>query len=129
MLCYFQVYKKVSQLYIYVFPLSFFFFWFSSHIGHYRALSGVPCAIQQVLISYLIAFSSFEYIPRSGITRLYGNSVKFLRNSYSFPQWLHLCFTFLLTVLQGSSIFTSSLTLVIFHFIIFFIIVILMCVK
>ena len=44
-------------------------------MGHYRILSGIPCAIQQVLISYLIAFSSFEYIPRSGITRLYGNSV------------------------------------------------------
>jgi len=37
----FQVYNKVNQLYIY--PLFFRFF---SHIGHYRVLSRVPCAIQ-----------------------------------------------------------------------------------
>ena len=72
------MYSKVNQLYRYIrisTPFFFFFFWAFSHIGHYRVLSGVPCAIQQVLVSYLIAFSSFEYIPRSGITRLYGNSV------------------------------------------------------
>ena len=34
----------------YIYPLFFRFF---SHIGHYRVLSRVPCAIQQVLISYL----------------------------------------------------------------------------
>ena len=33
---------KVNQLYVY--PL--FFFSFFSHIGHYRVLSRVPCAIQ-----------------------------------------------------------------------------------
>ena len=50
MLCQFQVYSIVNQLYIYIYPLCFRFF---SHIGHYRVLSRVPCAIQQVLISYL----------------------------------------------------------------------------
>ena len=30
------------------------FFGFLSHLGHHRALSRVSCAIQQVLISYLL---------------------------------------------------------------------------
>ena len=33
MLCLFQVYSKVDQLYIYIYPL---FFKILSHIGHYR---------------------------------------------------------------------------------------------
>ena len=40
----------MNQVYIYVYPLFILFF---SHIGHYRVLSRVPCAIQQVLISNL----------------------------------------------------------------------------
>ena len=44
------VQQKVTQLYIYMYPLFFRFF---SHIGHYRILGRVPCAVQQVLISYL----------------------------------------------------------------------------
>ena len=31
----------------------FFFFRFFSHIGHYRILSSVPCAVQEVLVGYL----------------------------------------------------------------------------
>ena len=50
MLCQFQVYSKVIQLYIYIQPLFFRFF---SHIGYYRILSRVPCAIQEVLADYL----------------------------------------------------------------------------
>ena len=50
MLCYFQVYCKVNQLYIYIYPFDFRFL---SHIGYYRIFSRVPCAIQQVPISYL----------------------------------------------------------------------------
>ena len=42
MLCYFLLYSKVSQLYIYIHPL---FFRLISHILHYRVLSRVPCAI------------------------------------------------------------------------------------
>ena len=41
MLCYFQVYSKVT--YIYIYPLFFRFF---PHIGYYRILNRVPCAIQ-----------------------------------------------------------------------------------
>ena len=51
MLCQFPVNSKVNQLYIYVYPL-FSIFRFFSHIGRY-ILSRVPCAIWQVLISYL----------------------------------------------------------------------------
>ena len=50
------------QLYIYIYPLFFRFF---SHIGHYRVLSRVMCAIQQVLISYLfyiIVYYSYLFI-------------------------------------------------------------------
>ena len=41
--------NQVSYMYTYI-PS---FFGFPSHLGHHRALSSVPCAIQQVLISYL----------------------------------------------------------------------------
>ena len=48
------VQQSESHIYIYpLFLLFFFFFRFFSHIGHYRVLSRVPCAIQQVLISYV----------------------------------------------------------------------------
>ena len=38
---------------LYIHKDHFFFFWFFSHIGYYRGLSRVPCAIQQVLTSNL----------------------------------------------------------------------------
>ena len=44
------MYSKVNQLYVYIYPL---FFGFPSHLGHQRALCRVPCAILQVLVSYL----------------------------------------------------------------------------
>ena len=50
MLCYLLLYK-VNPLYVYLYH---FFFGFPSHLGHHRALSRVPCAIQQVLIIYFI---------------------------------------------------------------------------
>ena len=62
MLCQFQVYSKVNQLYIYIYPLFFFFLRFFSHICHYRLLSRVPCAIQQVLISYLFYIQQCVYV-------------------------------------------------------------------
>ena len=46
----FQVYSKVIQLYIY---MCLFFFYFFSHLGYYSIVSRVPCAIQEVLVSYL----------------------------------------------------------------------------
>ena len=58
----FQVYSNVNQLYIYIYPLFFRFF---SHIGHYRVLGRVPCAIQQVLIIYFIYSSVCMSIPIS----------------------------------------------------------------
>ena len=61
MLCQFQVYSKVNQLYIYRYPV-FLFLRFFSHIGHYRVLSRVPCAIQQVLISYLLYIQQCVYV-------------------------------------------------------------------
>ena len=44
-------YSKVSQLYVHIYPL---LFGSPSHLSHHRALSRVPCAIQSVLISYLV---------------------------------------------------------------------------
>ena len=49
MLCQFLPYSKVNQLHICIFLFIFF-----PHIGYYRVLSRVPCAIQYVLISYLV---------------------------------------------------------------------------
>ena len=46
----FPLYSIVNQLYVYIHP---FFFGFPFHLGHHRALSRVPCAIQQVLVAYL----------------------------------------------------------------------------
>ena len=46
------MYSKVNQLYIYKYALCFRFF---SHIVHYRILSKIPCAIEQVVIN------SFKY--------------------------------------------------------------------
>ena len=40
---YFLLYSKVNQLYVYIYLL---FFGFLYHLGHYRALRRVPCAIQ-----------------------------------------------------------------------------------
>ena len=55
MLCQLQVYSKVIQLYVYIQP---FFFRLFSHIGYYRILSRVPCAVQQVLVGYLFYICS-----------------------------------------------------------------------
>ena len=35
------------------------FFRFPSHLGHHESLSRVPCAVQQVLISYLVSMWSY----------------------------------------------------------------------
>ena len=43
----------MNQPQVYIYPL---LLGFLSHLGHHRALSRVPCAIQSVLISYLFYF-------------------------------------------------------------------------
>ena len=43
MLGWFLPYSEVNQLHVYIYPL---FFGFPAHLGHHRALSGVPRAIQ-----------------------------------------------------------------------------------
>ena len=50
MLCWFWLYSKKNHPYVYIYPL---FFGFPSHLGHHKGLSGVPCTIQPVLISYV----------------------------------------------------------------------------
>ena len=51
----FPLCSKVNQLFVYTYPLCF---GFPSYEGHHRALSRVPCAIQEVLISYLFYIKS-----------------------------------------------------------------------
>ena len=58
-LCYFLLYSKVNQLYIYIYP---FFFRFLSHLGHHRTLNTVSCAIQQIFISYLFYIYLYIYV-------------------------------------------------------------------
>ena len=60
--CQFLLFSKVNQLYVYLCPLSF---GFPSHLGHHRALSGVPCAVHEVLISYLFYRVSVVYTCQS----------------------------------------------------------------
>ena len=73
MLFWFQVCSKVNHFYTYLYSLFFRFF---AHIGHYRVLSRVPCAIQQILISYLfyiqicVHISSWEITFLGGCARL-----------------------------------------------------------
>ena len=43
MLRYFLLCNQVNQLYVYVYP---FFLGFPFHLGHHRALSSIPCALQ-----------------------------------------------------------------------------------
>ena len=59
MLCQFQVYSKVVRFYIYMY---LFFFKFFSHLGYYRILSRVPCAIQQVLVGYLFEIQQCVHV-------------------------------------------------------------------
>ena len=47
-LCYLLLYSKVNQLYVYICPL---FFRFTSHLGHHRSLSRVPCACLYVFLN------------------------------------------------------------------------------
>ena len=49
MLCWFQVYGKLIQLYIHI----YLFFQILFLIGYYRILDRVSCAIQYVLVGYL----------------------------------------------------------------------------
>ena len=50
---------QAGSLYTLIYP---FFFGFPSHLGHHRALSRVPCAIQQDYISYLFYTQQCIYV-------------------------------------------------------------------
>ena len=77
MLCLFQVYNKVIQLYVYSFC-----FRPSPHISYYRILSGVPCAIpRSFLVIYFIYSSVCMLIPSSWSPR--------------FPFLNHVCFWYI----------------------------------
>ena len=89
MLCQFLLYSKVNQLYVYIYP---FTVGFPSHLGHHRALSRVPWAIQQVLISYLF-YTQYQQC-------IYDNPNLPVHPTSPFPPWypyvcsLHLCLYF-----------------------------------
>ena len=68
MLCYLLQYSKRNQLdvclwicihtYIFIHP---FYFGFPFHLVHHRTLSRAPCAIQQVLISYIYFYTQYDW--------------------------------------------------------------------
>ena len=62
MLCSFQVYSKVIPFYIYMYLLFFKFF---PHLGYYRQLSRVPCAIQDRSFIYFKYSSVYTSTPNS----------------------------------------------------------------
>ena len=77
------------------------FFRVFSHIGHYRALSRVPCAIQQVFISYLFYIQSCVYVNLNILISLPlflpGNhKCVFHICDYLFCKWVHLYHFFFL---------------------------------
>ena len=55
----------MNQLYIYIYLL---FFGSPSHLGHYRALSRVPRAVQEVLIIYFIRSINSVYVAQSDLS-------------------------------------------------------------
>ena len=85
-MCQFQVYQKVNQLCMYIYPLFFRFF---SHICQNRALSRVFCAIQQVLVGYVFYIQQCVFVnrkllinPSSHLSRLVTISL-FLKSDHS----------------------------------------------
>lgn len=62
MLCHFLLHSKANQLYVYIHP---FLFGFLSHLGHHRALTRVPCAVQQLPISYILYTWECKYVTPS----------------------------------------------------------------
>ena len=60
-LCSFQVYSKVIQLYVHMY---LFFFKLFSHLGYYRILSRAPCPIQEVLVGYLFSILCVYINPK-----------------------------------------------------------------
>ena len=60
MSCKFLLYSKVNRLYVCTYPLVFEF---PSHFGHHRALSRVPGAVLQILISNLF-YTAFDFLER-----------------------------------------------------------------
>ena len=106
MLCYFQVQSKVNQLFIYIHPL---FFRFLSHIGYCSVLSRVPCAIQQVLSSYLFYVQQCNWIQSHMLSRWSQQHLTLSRldlwnNSHCGNEWQADC-TFLR---QGSRLGASD---------------------
>ena len=61
-MCSFQVHSKVIPFYIYMYLLFFKFF---SHLGYYRQLSRVPCAIQDRSFIYFKYSSVYTSTPNS----------------------------------------------------------------
>ncbi|KAB0342249.1 hypothetical protein FD754_019175 [Muntiacus muntjak] len=59
----FQVYSKVNQLYMYIYP---FFIRLFSHVGHSRVWNTVPYAIQQVF-SYLFYIHRYKHFDSIGM--------------------------------------------------------------
>ena len=59
MLCYFLLYSKVNQLYVYIYPLFFRFF---SHIGHSRVLIEFS---RSLLVIYFMYNSVYMSVPIS----------------------------------------------------------------
>ena len=59
-----MVYSKVIQLCVHIYP---FFFRFFSHIDYYRLLSRVPCAINNLGLTYTLLSSETCFQSRQGI--------------------------------------------------------------
>ena len=88
------MYSKVIQfdIYIYIY-IYFILFQILSHIDHYRALSRVPCAIQNIFVGYLFYSRTFFS------TALLGNWDK----DWSFPAlWPLLCLPDLLQMVTAA---------------------------
>ena len=89
MFCWFLLYSRMNQLYVYIDPL---FSGFPSHSGHHRALSRVRCALHQVLISRL--FYTWCQWYRSANPNLPGHPISPFSPLVHMLFSLHLCLCF-----------------------------------
>ena len=123
MVCQFLLFSKVNQLQVYIHPLSFVF---PFHLGHHRALSSIPWAIQQVPISYLFYTQYQQCIHVNPNLPIHPPtpSPAFLSGAHTFVLYICLSFCFANKFICTISLHSTHMrhyTILVFLFLTYFI--------